>query len=69
MPPLKLFLDQWAIVNLLEDRSCAAQQKRLISLCKNGACDLVLTILYVHEALRDGNKDRAKKFIAKIEAL
>lgn len=69
MPPLKLFLDQWAIVNLLEDRSCAAQQKRLISLCKNGACVLVLTILYVHEALRDGNKDRAKKFIAKIEAL
>lgn len=69
MPPLKLFLDQWAIVNLLENRSFATQQKRLISLCKNGVCVLVLTILYVHEALRDGNKDRAKKFIAQVEAL
>lgn len=69
MPPLKLFLDQWAIVNLLENQSFAAQQKRLISLCENGACVLVLTILYVHEALRDGNKDRAKEFVAQIEAL
>mgnify|MGYP001566815211 CR=1 FL=1 len=69
MPPLKLFLDQWAIANLLENRSFAAQQKRLISLCKNGVCVLVLTILYVHEALRDGNKDRAKKFITQVEAL
>lgn len=69
MPPFKLFLDQWAIVNLLENRSFAAQQKRLISLCENGVCVLVLTILYVHEALRDGNKDRAEKFIAQVEAL
>ena len=69
MPPLKLFLDQWAIVNLLENQSFTAQQKRLISLCKNGACILVLTIMYVHEALRDGNKDRAKEFVAQIEAL
>jgi|GEM_PF-6093686 len=69
MPPLKLFLDQWAIVNLLENQSFTAQQKRLISLCKNGACILVLTIMYVHEALRDGNKDRAKRFVAQIDAL
>lgn len=69
MSPLKLFLDQWAMVNLLEKQSFAAQQERLVSLCKNGACVLVLTIWYVHEALRDGNKDRAKDFVAKVEAL
>lgn len=69
MPPLKLFLDHWAIVNLLEDSSFAAQRDRLISLCKSGACVLVLTILYVHEALRDGNKERAKDLCAKIETL
>ena len=69
MSPLTLFLDQWAIIDLLENQSFAAQQERLISLCENGACTLVLTIWYVHEALRDGNKDRAKKFIAQIEAL
>lgn len=69
MPPLKLFLDQWAIVNLLEKPSYAAQQERLVSLCKQGRCILVLTIWYVHEALRDGNKDRAKDICAKIDAL
>jgi len=69
MSPLKLFLDHWAIVNLLEDPSFAAQRERLISLCKGGACVLVLTVLYVHEALRDGNKERAKDLCAKIETL
>jgi len=69
MPPLKLFLDHWAMVNLLEDPFFAAQRERLVSLCKSGACVLVLTIWYVHEALRDGNKDRAKGLCAKIEAL
>lgn len=69
MAPLKLFLDQWAMADLLEKQSLADQQKRLISLCKNGACVLVLTVLYVHESLRDGDKGRAKKFIAQIDAL
>ncbi len=69
MPPLKLFLDHWAIVNLLEDASFAAQRERLVSFCKSGACVLVLTIWYVHEGLRDGNKDRAKDLCAKIESL
>jgi hypothetical protein len=69
MPPLKLFLDHWAIVDLLEDPSFAAQRERLESLCKSGVCVLVLTIWYVHEALRDGNKDRARGLCAKIEAL
>lgn len=69
MPPLKLFLDHWAIVNLLEDSSFAAQRERLVSFCKSGACVLVLTIWYVHEALRDGNKDRAEGLCAKIESL
>ena len=69
MPPLKLFLDHWAIVNLLEKPSFAPQQERLVALCKNGVCVLILTIWYVHEALRDGNKVRAKDLCAKIEAL
>ncbi|MEP6932785.1 MAG: hypothetical protein ABI988_02405 [Nitrospirota bacterium] len=69
MPPLKLFLDHWAIVDLLESPSFFVQQERLVSLCKSGACVLVLTIWYVHEALRDGNKDRARDLCAKIEAL
>lgn len=69
MLPLKFFLDHWAVVNLLEKPSFAAQQERLVSLCKSGACVLVLTIWYVHEALRDGNKDRARALCAKIEAL
>lgn len=69
MPPLKLFLDHWAIVNLLEKPSFSAQQERLVTLCKKGSCVLVLTIWYVHEALRDGNKDRARELCAKIEAL
>jgi hypothetical protein len=69
MPPLKLFLDHWAIVNLLEAPSFSTQQGRLVSLCKNGVCVLVLTVLYVHEALRDGNKDRAKDLCVKIETL
>ena len=57
--PLKVFLDHWAVVNLLEKPSFAAQRNRLVSLCKNEVCVLTLTIWYVHEALRDGNKDRA----------
>ncbi len=69
MPPLKLFLDQWAIVNLLENQSFASERERLISFCKSEACVLVLTIWYVHEALRDGNKNRAKDLCAKIETL
>lgn len=69
MPPLKLFLDHWAIVDLLQNPSCAAQRERLISLCMNGSCVLVLTIWYVREALRDGNKDRARDLCTKIEAL
>ena len=69
MTPLKLFMDHWVIVNLLEDPSFAAQKDRLISLSKKGFCVLVLTIWYVHEALRDGNKVRAKDLCAKIEAL
>lgn len=69
MPPLKLFLDQWAIINLLQDPSFTTQRERLVTLCKSGACVLVLTIWYVYEALRDGNKDRAKDLCAKIEAL
>jgi len=69
VPLLKLFLDHWAIVNLLEKPSFSAQQERLVSLCKKGFCVLVLTIWYVHEALRDGNKDRAKELCRKIEAL
>lgn len=68
MPPLKLLLDQWAIVDLLETRLCHLNE-RLVSLCKSGACVLVLTIWYVHEALRDGNKDRARDLCAKIGAL
>lgn len=69
MPPLKLFLDHCAIINLLEDSSFVAQRERLESLCKSGTCVLVLTIWYVHEALRDGNKDRARNLCKKIEAL
>ena len=69
MPPLKLFLDHWAIVNLLEKPSYSAQQERLVSLCKKNFCVLVLTIWYVHEALRDGSRGRAKELCAKIEAL
>lgn len=69
MSPLKLFLDQWAIANLLENQSFASERERLISLCKSEACVLVLTIWYVHEALRNGNKNRAKDFCAKIETL
>jgi hypothetical protein len=69
MPPLKLFLDQWAIVDLLENPSFASERERLISLCKNGACVLVLTIWYVHEALRDGNKERARELCARIDGL
>ena len=69
MPPSKLFLDHWAIVDLLEYPSLSTQRERLVLLCKNGACVLVLTIWYVHEALRDGNKVRAKNLCAKIEAL
>ena len=60
MSSLKLFLDQWAIVNLLQDPSCKSQRERLVSLCKSGACTLVLTIWYVQEALRDGNANRAR---------
>jgi hypothetical protein len=67
--PLKLFMDHWVIVNLLENPSFAAPKDRIISLCKKGFCVLVLTIWYVHEALRDGNKVRAKDLCAKIEAL
>jgi hypothetical protein len=69
MPPLKLFLDQWAIVNLLQDASFTTQRERLVSLCKSGTCVLVLTIWYVHEALRDSNKDRARDLCSKLEAL
>jgi len=69
MPPLKLFLDHWAIVDLLETPSFATQKERLVSLCKTGACILVLTIWYVHEALRDGNQGRAKALCPKIESL
>jgi hypothetical protein len=69
MPPLKLFLDHWAIVNLLENSSFAAQRERLVLFCTSGACVLVLTIWCVHEALRDGNKDRAKDLCSKIESL
>lgn len=69
MPPLKLFLDHWAIVDLLEKASFAAQQEKLVSFCKSGTCILVLTIWYVYEALRDGNKDRAKDLCTKVEAL
>ena len=60
MPPLTLFLDQWAIINLLQDPSCVSQRERLVLLCKSGACVLVLTIWYVQEAIRDGNNDRAR---------
>jgi hypothetical protein len=67
--PLKLFMDHWVIVNLLEKPSFAAQQERLVSLCKNGFCVLILPIWYVHEALRDSNKDRATDLCTKIEAL
>lgn len=69
MTPLKLFIDHWVIINLLENPSFAARKYRLISLCKKGVCVLILTIWYVHEALRDGNKDRAKDLCTKIEAL
>lgn len=69
MAPLKLFLDHCAIINLLEDSSFTAQRERLESLCESGTCVLVLTIWYVHEALRDGNKDRARDLCEKIEAL
>lgn len=69
MPPLNLFLDHWAIVDLLENPSFSSQRERLLFLCKSEACVLVLTIWYVHEALRDSNKDRAKDLCAKIEAL
>lgn len=69
MLPLKFFLDHWAIVDLLENPSYFTQRERLVLLCKSGACVLVLTIWYVHEALRDGNKDRARALCAKIEAL
>lgn len=34
-----------------------------------GSCILVMTIWYVHEALRDGNKDRARDLCTEIEAL
>ena len=67
MPPLTLFLDQWAIINLLQDPSCVSQRERLVLLCKSGACTLVLTIWYVQEAIRDGNKDRARDLCRKIE--
>jgi hypothetical protein len=67
VPPLKLFMDHWAIINLLEKVSGTAQQERLVSFCKNGFCVLVLTIWYVHEALRDSNEDRAKDLCTKIE--
>jgi hypothetical protein len=69
MPPLTLFLDQWAIINLLQDSSCVSQRERLVSLCKSGACTLVLTIWYVQEAIRDGNKARARDLCQKIEML
>ncbi len=69
MPPLTLFLDQWVIINLLQDPSCMSQRERLVLLCKSGACTLVLTIWYVQEAIRDGNKDRAKDLCEKIETL
>ena len=69
MLPLTLFLDQWAIINLLQDPSCVSQRERLVSLCKSGTCTLVLTIWYVQEAIRDGNKDRARDLCEKIEML
>lgn len=69
MPPLKLFLDHWAIVDLLENPSFSSQRDRLLFLCKSEACVLILTIWYVHEALRDTNKDRASVLCRKIEAL
>ena len=69
MPPLTLFLDQWAIINLLQDPSCVSQRERLVLLCKSGACVLVLTIWYVQEAIRDGNNDRARDLCEKIEML
>jgi hypothetical protein len=69
MPPLKLFLDHWAIVDLLENPSFSAQRDRLLFLCKSETCVLILTIWYVHESLRDTNKDRARVLCRKIEAL
>lgn len=48
MLPLKLFLDHWAIVDLLENPSFSTQRERLVSLRKSGACVLVLTIWYVY---------------------
>lgn len=69
MTPLTLFLDQWAIINVLQDSSCMPQRERLVSLCKSGACVLVLTIWYVQEAIRDGNKNRARDLCEKIEIL
>ena len=69
MTPLKLFMDRWVIVNLLEKPPFATQQERLVSLCKSGFCVLILTIWYVHEALRDGSKGRARELCTKSEAL
>ncbi|MDF0676205.1 MAG: hypothetical protein P0120_17995 [Nitrospira sp.] len=66
---MTLFLDQWAIINLLQAPSCMSQRERLVLLCKSGACTLVLTIWYVQEAIRDGNKDRAIDLCKKIEML
>lgn len=46
-----------------------SQRERLVSLCKSGACVLVLTIWYAQEAIRDGDKNRARDLCEKIEGL
>lgn len=69
MSQLKLFLDHWAIVNLLENNSFSAQKARLFEFGKRGFCVLILTIWYVHEALRDKNKERARNLCSDINTL
>jgi len=67
--PLKLFLDYWALVHLLEDGSWASHKDRLMAYCKNGDCTLVLTIWHVFEILQYGDKVRAKKRYVHLEEL
>lgn len=66
---LKLFLDYWALVRLLEDDSWASHKDCLMAYCKNGDCTLVLTIWHVFEMLGYGDKARAKQRCVHLEEL
>lgn len=67
--PYLLFLDHWVIIRLFEDFAAANEKTRLIDLCKNGSCALVLTIWHIHEMLRDKNAERARNLCVQLDSL